>query len=65
MLDKLPKRRPLPVRTIITAHNGERALNTELFYLEVGEKPADFLQRAIGTILQTCTAKGVLLASKK
>ena len=41
----LPRRRPFLFK-ITTAHNGELALNTEVFYLEVGEKPADFLQRA-------------------
>lgn len=41
----LPRRRPFLFK-ITTAHNGELALNTEVFYLEPNEKPADFLQRA-------------------
>ena len=45
MYELLPRRRPFLFK-VITAHNGEQALNTELFYLEPNEKPADFLQRA-------------------
>ena len=43
--DKLPKRRPFLFK-IITAHNGELALNTDLFYLDVGEDTRAFVNDA-------------------
>ena len=43
--DKLSKRRPF-LFTITNHHKDDTFINTELFYLEVGEKPADFLKRA-------------------
>ncbi len=43
--DKLTKRRPF-LFTVIAYHKDDTFINTELFYLEPNEKPADFLQRA-------------------
>ena len=43
--NELTKRRPF-LFTIIAYHKDDTFINTELFYLEPNEKPADFTKRA-------------------